>query len=232
MFILVSFINHFPGWLSGASGEGGEGGGGVPAVPSLWPLMATSNKRRHSHTDALTPWWAPFFHFLLPFSLYSPLFLPSVISSCALGNVFVSSSSAFSLPLVSSVSGSLTSTLPHLSHSCCLVLSMLCRKQLLNRHFYWSVWKVELLNGRMGYTRSINCVLVYSIHNVTHRASVIINGTRELRTLQIAAILTYTSTDLHAKCQLKDNRLTYQHQQLVSVNTKMAHFKGAILLYV
>lgn len=135
--------------------------------PCSPPSVAPSNERRHSHTDTLTPCWSPFFPFLLPSSLYSPLFLPSVNSSCALGNIFVSSSFAFFLPLVSSVSGSLTSTLPHLPHSCHLVLSMLCRKQLLNRHFYWSVWKVELLNGRMGYTRSINCVLVYSICNVT-----------------------------------------------------------------
>lgn len=33
VFFLVSFINHFPVWISGATGEGGEEGGGVPAVP-------------------------------------------------------------------------------------------------------------------------------------------------------------------------------------------------------
>lgn len=93
VFILVSIINHFPGRLSGAGGEGGERRGGVPAVPPLWPLMAPSNERRHSHTDALALCWSPFFPFLLPVSFYSPLFLPSVNSVGAQGTIFVSSSS-------------------------------------------------------------------------------------------------------------------------------------------
>lgn len=72
--------------------------------------------------------WSPFFPFLLPSTLHSPLFLPSVNSSCAPGNVFVSSLAPAPLllslsPLVSSVSGSLTSTLPHLPLSCCLLLT-------------------------------------------------------------------------------------------------------------
>lgn len=228
VFILVSLINHFPGRISGASGKGGEGGGGVPAVPPLWPLTAPSNERRHSHTDVLTSCWSPFFPFLLPSSLYSPLFSPSVNSSCAPGTVFVSSLaptprllslSLFHLsqdpspPLThTSLSPAVFSSLTALS---CLVLSILCRKQLLNRHFYWSVWKVELLNDCVEYTQSINCILVYSIRNVTHRGGPIINDTHELRTLQIPAISTCTSTDLHPKCHLKDTRLTCLHQHLV-----------------
>lgn len=42
-----------------------------------------------------------------------------------------------------------------------------------------------------GYTHSINCVVVYSIRNVTRRRGAVVNGTHELRTLQIAAISRY-----------------------------------------
>lgn len=94
-------------------------GGGVPAVPPLWPLTAPSNERRHSHRDALAP---RLFPFLLPSALRSLLFLPSVNYErytrerlCLLPRS--DSSSAFSLPLVSSVSGSLTSALLHLPPS-------------------------------------------------------------------------------------------------------------------
>lgn len=127
MFILVSLINHFPGRISGASGEGGEGGGGVPAVPPLWPLTAPSNERRHSHTDVLTPFWSPFFPFLLPFPLATASLLAvSQLKLCTRECFCLlprsKSSSAFSLPLVSSVSGSLTSAIPHLPLSGCPLL--------------------------------------------------------------------------------------------------------------
>lgn len=44
---------------------------------------------------------------------------------------------------------------------------------------------MELLNSCMGYTRSINCALVYGIRNVCHRWGVIINGTHELRSCRL-----------------------------------------------
>lgn len=133
-------------FLFGSQGpveKGGEEGGGVPAVPPLWPLMAPSNERRHSHTDMLTPRRAPFFPFLLPFALCSPLFLPSVNTSLALGNVFVSSSSVFLSP-----SCFICFRIPHLqspTHPSLLLsgtqhsLRKKKPQQPLNRRFYWSV---------------------------------------------------------------------------------------------
>lgn len=61
---------------------------GSPQSPrTLWPLMAPSNERRHSHThsDVLTPRRAPSFPLLLPLALHSPLFPPSLNWSPALG---------------------------------------------------------------------------------------------------------------------------------------------------
>lgn len=65
--------------------------------------------------------------------------------------------------------------------------------------------------------RSINCVQVYSIRNVTERGGMIINGTHALTTLQIAAISPYTSSDLHPRCHLKGAHLTCLHQHSVSI---------------
>ncbi len=154
MFILVSLINHFPSRISGASGKGGEGGDRVPAVPPLWPLTAPSNERRHSHTDAslLAD---------LSSSLSSSLPFATALSSCRQSTQAVhwgTSSSPPSLrllPCFLSPSRFIYLTIPHLysptppslllssPHSLtalsCLVLSILCRKQLLNRHFYWPV---------------------------------------------------------------------------------------------
>lgn len=41
VFIFVSLINHFLGWISGAGDEGGEGGAGVPSVPLSLALDST-----------------------------------------------------------------------------------------------------------------------------------------------------------------------------------------------
>lgn len=218
-------ITHQSFFLAGSQGpvkREEKRGTGVPAVPPLWPLTAPSNERRHSHTDVLTPSWSPFLPFLLPFPRCSPIFLPSVNSSCSPGNVFVSSlapsPSLLTLSLLFHLSQDPSPTPSHTSFSpvvfslltplSCSVLCMLCRKQLLNRRVYWSAWEVELLDGCMQYTQSINCFLVYSIHNVTHRRDAIINGTLELRTLQIAVISSCTPADLHTKYHLKDAHLT------------------------
>lgn len=135
--------------ISGASVEGGERREvGVPAVPPLWPLTAPSNERRHSHTNVHTPSWSPFLPPLLP----SSLFLPSVNLSGAPGNALSPPSLRLLHCLLLSPLFHLSQDLsPLLSHtafspavSSCWILSILCRKQPFKRHFYWSVWKVEL----------------------------------------------------------------------------------------
>lgn len=136
-------------------------------------------------------------------SLYSPLFLPSINSSGAPGTAFVSSLAP--TPLPSSLSLSLSfhppqDPSPQLSHTSlspavfssltahsCLALSILCRKQTIKQAFLL-VRKVELLDDCVGYPQSINCVLVYSIRNVTRRGGAVINGTHELGSLQIVLL--------------------------------------------
>lgn len=104
------------------------GGGGVPAVPLCGPWQHLL-MRDATHTltcSLLTD---------LPSSLFSCLPFSTTLSSCRQSTQAMHQGMSLSppslllllyflsLPLVSSVSGSLTSTLPHLPLSCCLLLT-------------------------------------------------------------------------------------------------------------
>lgn len=172
----------------GPVGRGGEGGGGVPAAPALWPLTAPSNERRHSYTDALTLCWSPCI------SLPSPQPLsPSRQSAQA---VHQGTSPSFPcadffsvlspLPLVSSVSGSLTSTHPHLPsflpsspRLLLWALNTLQKTAIRKTFLLVMLEKLYSTTQRLGCTQNINHVLLCRIPNVIHSGAVIINSSRE-----------------------------------------------------
>lgn len=147
VFVWVLLINHFLGQISGASAEGGEWRRWGPYSPPFVSPMAPSNERRHSHTHVLVPSWSLLFSFLLPSSLYSPVFLPSVKPDCTRGTTLVSTSSVSLLFWDSSPSSA--------QHAL---------KTAIKGHFIGQL-ESGSHTAPMGCISSINCVVVYRLCN-------------------------------------------------------------------